>query len=96
MCSHTNPQEFAVVPLTGHVSHYSPDAVQELGKTASTVKFPEVQIGLLTFVREVLMRKEAHFEALERAVKCTSGMKPEAEIHLSPLVIVSKLMVCSA
>lgn len=75
--------------ITGHVLPYSSDAMQKTRQNCLHVKVPEVQIALLTFVREILMGNKAHCEALERAMKCTSGMKPETEIHLSLFVIVS-------
>lgn len=73
--------------VTGHVLPYSSDAMQKTRQNCLHIKVPEVQIALLTFVREVLMGNKAHCEALER--KCTSGVKPETEIHLSLFVIVS-------
>lgn len=83
----------AMVLVTGSVLLSISDALQELGRDAR--KFPEVEIVLVLLVREILMGNKAHCEALERAVKCTSGVKCETEIHLSTFVIVSELMACS-
>lgn len=68
-------------------------AMQQLGEAA--LKFPEVY-ALIAFVRKVLMGNKTHCEALERALKCTSGVKPETEIYLSPFVLLSELMACSS
>lgn len=53
------------------------------------IKFPEVQIALLAFVREVLMGDKTYCETQEGVLKCISGMKTETEIHQSLFNIVS-------
>lgn len=60
----------------------------------AVLKFLEV--ALIAFVRKVLMGNKTHCEVLERALKCTSGVKPETEIYLSPFVLLSELMACSS
>lgn len=52
---------------------YYISVMQQLGEAA--LKFPEVQVALIAFVRKVLMGNKAHCEALEKALKCTSGGK---------------------